>query len=596
MKNRIAKLLSMALIIVCLSGTSSLYVSAASWKQNTSGWWYENDDGSYPSNQWKQVDGKWYYFNSSGYMATGWNSINGAYYYFNSSGVMQTGWLTLDGGITYYYLQDSGAMVTGWQTIGGVQYYFHASGVMATYWQHLNNQWVYFDPSGEYMGNPSKNGIHFADNTIKGIDVSHYQGNINWSQVKSEGISFAMVRLGHGSQKLDTKYAANMKGAASVGIPTGVYFYSKAQSEAQAISDAQYVIDNMRGYNISYPVAIDLEDSSQAFLGTSGITAIAKAFCDEIRAAGYTPMVYCNTNWAKNYIDFNALPGVERWIAQYNYYYDTTCPRNVWQSSSKTVLNGITTNTVDVNFSYVNYVTKVVARTSPQPNYTKSTGIWRQNATGWWYEYLNGGYPANCWQQIHGCWYYFDSRGYIVQGWQQLSGNWYYFDASGAMVTGWLYSNGNWFYLSGSGAMTTGWQQIGGSWYYFDGNGAMVTGWRQIGGSWYYMNASGAMVTGWLYSNGNWFYLSGSGAMLSGWQIVNGNYYYFFGGGNMASNEWVNGYWLDGSGAWTYPAVGSWKLDGRGWWFGDTSGWYARSTTQKINGVSYRFDSSGYIY
>ncbi|MDY5704178.1 MAG: GH25 family lysozyme [Lachnospiraceae bacterium] len=554
MKNRIAKLLSMALIIVCLSGTSSLYVSAASWKQNTSGWWYENDDGSYPSNQWKQVDGKWYYFNSSGYM------------------------------------------VTGWQTIGGAQYYFHASGVMATYWQHLNNQWVYFDPSGEYMGNPSKNGRYFADNTIKGIDVSHYQGDINWSQVKSEGISFAMVRLGHGSQKLDTKYAANMRGAASVGIPTGVYFYSKAQSEAQAISDAQYVIDNMRGYNISYPVAIDLEDSSQAFLGTSGITAIAKAFCDEIRAAGYTPMVYCNTTWAKNYIDFNALPGVERWIAQYNYYYDTSCPRDVWQSSSKTVLNGITANTVDVNFSYVNYVTKVVARTSPQPNYTKSTGIWRQDATGWWYEYLNGGYPTNCWKQIHGCWYYFDSRGYIVQGWQQLSGNWYYFDASGAMVTGWLYSNGNWFYLSGSGAMTTGWQQIGGSWYYFDGNGAMTTGWQQIGGSWYYMNASGAMVTGWLYSNGNWFCLSGSGAMLSGWQIVNGNYYYFFGGGNMASNEWVNGYWLDGSGAWTYPAVGSWKLDGRGWWFGDTSGWYARSTTQKINGVSYRFDSSGYIY
>jgi len=554
MKNRIAKLLSMVLIIVCLSGTFSSYVSAASWKQNTSGWWYENDDGSYPSNQWKQVDGKWYYFNSSGYM------------------------------------------VTGWQTIGGAQYYFHASGVMATYWQHLNNQWVYFASSGEYMGNPSKNGRYFADNTIKGIDVSHYQGDINWSQVKSEGISFAMVRLGHGSQKLDTKYAANMRGAASVGIPTGVYFYSKAQSEAQAISDAQYVIDNMRGYNISYPVAIDLEDSSQAFLGTSGITAIAKAFCDEIRAAGYTPMVYCNTTWAKNYIDFNALPGVERWIAQYNYYYDTSCPRDVWQSSSKTVLNGITANTVDVNFSYVNYVTKVVARTSPQPNYTKSTGIWRQNATGWWYEYLNGGYPTNCWQQIHGLWYYFDSRGYIVQGWQQLSGNWYYFDASGAMVTGWLYSNGNWFYLSGSGAMTTGWQQIGGSWYYFDGNGAMITGWQQIGGSWYYMNASGAMVTGWLYSNGNWFYLSGSGAMLSGWQIVNGNYYYFFGGGNMASNEWVNGYWLDGSGAWTYPAVGSWKLDGRGWWFGDTSGWYARSTTQKINGVIYRFDSSGYIY
>ena len=576
MKRKLLKIISTALILGNLVSLSSINAKASTWRQNTSGWWYENDDGSYPTNQWKLINNSWYYFNSAGYMVTGWNVINGATYYFNSSGAMQTGWLTLDGGITYYYLLDSGIMATGWQTIGGTQYYFHPNGTMATYWQHIDGQWVYFASSGGYMGNPSKNGNYFANGTIKGIDVSVHQGNIDWNLVKSEGISFAMVRIGHGNRTLDSKYSVNMRGASSVGIATGVYFYSTALSEEQAILDAQFAIDNMRGYSVSYPVAIDLEDSRQAQLGKSKVTSIAKAFCDEISRAGYTPMIYCNNTWANNYVDLNQLPYIQRWIAQYNYYYDTTNWRNVWQASSKTVLKGITANTVDADFSYVNYAANIGTRTSSQSNYSKTTGLWKKDGIGWWYQFLSGGYPVNSWQLINGTWYYFNGSGYLVTGWLNLGGTWYYLDSSGAMVTGWRLISGTWYYFGASGAMQTGWQLINGTWYYMNGSGAMVTGWQLLGGTWYYMN--------------------GSGAMQTGWQVVNGTWYYFHGSGAMASNEWAGGYWLSASGAWNYRPIGSWHLNTVGWWYGDTSGWYARNTSQRIDGVTYRFNSRGYIY
>ena len=82
-----------------------------------------------------------------------------------------------------------------------------------------------------------------------------------------------------------------------------VHIYSQARNVSDAVSDARYVVSELKGYTISYPVAIDLEDSSQTDLSKAQLGAIAKAFCDEIRRYGYTPMVYCNENWYKNYID-----------------------------------------------------------------------------------------------------------------------------------------------------------------------------------------------------------------------------------------------------------------------------------------------------
>ena len=104
------------------------------WKYDGTGWWYQNANGTYPANCWKEIDNVWYYFNPSGYMLTGWQSIGGTWYYFNGRGAMLTGWQSIGG--TWYYFNGSGAMTTGWQSISGVWYYFEGSGAMVA------NRWI----------------------------------------------------------------------------------------------------------------------------------------------------------------------------------------------------------------------------------------------------------------------------------------------------------------------------------------------------------------------------------------------------------------------------------------------------------------------
>ena len=139
-----------------------------------------------------------------------------------------------------------------------------------------------------------------------------------------------------------------------------------------------------------------------------------------------------------------------------------------------------------------------------------TSGTWKKNNTGWWYEYSDGSYPASEWKRISGKWYYFNASGYMATGWVKTGGSWYYLESSGAMAIGWVKWNGSWYYLDTSGAMKTGWIYWSGSWYYLEGSGAMATGWIMSGGSWYYLKSGGAM----------------------------------------AANEYVGGYYVDSSGKW----------------------------------------------
>ena len=124
-------------------------------------------------------------------------------------------------------------------------------------------------------------------------------------------------------------------------------------------------------------------------------------------------------------------------------------------------------------------------------------GSWVKDATGWWYCYEDGTYPASTSIQIRGETFRFDARGYMVTGWVLDSGRWFYHETSGAQVLGWANVNGTWYYLEPpTGAMVTGWAYVDDAWYYLTPSGAMAIGWVQDGGSWYYLDASGAMVTG----------------------------------------------------------------------------------------------------
>lgn len=501
--------------------------------------------------------------------------------------------------------------VEGWIYNGKWWYQYSDGSWPSTSWRRINGSWYYFDSNGYWVDNNA-----CETGSIKGIDVSQWQGYIDWQAVKNDGIQFAFVRAGHGGHTLDTCFQQNMTNAAAAGIPTGVYFYSTAQNEAQAVQDAQFVIRSMKGYLVSYPVVIDLEDSSQAHLNKQQIGKIAKAFCDEIRAAGYTPMVYCNENWYRNMIDVSMLSDVEMWVARWGNTYSSDIPRDVWQSCSTGRVSGISGN-VDIDFGYSDYTQIITPRTEPQDGYVMSGGIWVKDSAGWWYQLFAGGYPANEWQNIGGVWYWFDANGYMATGWRQIGGTWYYMNGSGAMTTGWQLVGNTWYYMDGSGAMLTGWQEIGGIRYYLDGSGAMRTGWVLLGNTWYYFDGSGAMAIdtwigeyyvdengiwvqgmvkpGWILSVGRWWYRhSDGGYTTSGWEYIGGSWYYFDASGWMLTGwQLVDGTWyyLNGSGA----MHTGWLLLGNTWYYLGNDGKMAVGLTE-VGGSMYYLDGGGAMH
>ena len=161
-------------------------------------------------------------------------------------------------------------------------------------------------------------------------------------------------------------------------------------------------------------------------------------------------------------------------------------------------------------------------------------GEWVKDATGWWYYYEDGTYPASTSIQIRGETFRFDARGYMVTGWVLDGGRWFYHEASGAQVLGWANVNGTWYYLEPpTGAMVTGWAYVDDAWYYLSASGAMVTGWAYVDDAWYYLTPSGAMAIGWLNDGGSWYYLDASGAMVTGTRQVDGVTYTFGPDGRM---------------------------------------------------------------
>ena len=161
-------------------------------------------------------------------------------------------------------------------------------------------------------------------------------------------------------------------------------------------------------------------------------------------------------------------------------------------------------------------------------------GSWVKDATGWWYRYEDGTYPASTSIQIRGETFRFDARGYMVTGWVLDGGRWFYHETSGAQALGWANVNGTWYYLEPpTGAMVTGWAYVDDAWYYLSASGAMVTGWAYVDDAWYYLTPSGAMAIGWLNDGGSWYYLDASGAMVTGTRQVDGVTYTFGPDGRM---------------------------------------------------------------
>ena len=454
-------------------------------------------------------------------------------------------------------------------------------------WRQIDGKWYYFASDGYWREDADAH-----ENTLKGIDVSEWQVDIDWNAVKQDGYDFAIIRGGYSytdpktgkyEHVVDEYFEQNMAGANAAGIPVGVYIYSKATNEAQAVEDAKFLIEESTGYLVSYPLVIDMEDSSQVNLGKTALGKIAKAFSDEVKSAGYTPMIYTNENWYKNVVDMSYVSDVEHWVAAYGIEPDDSIPRGIWQCSSTGRVKGIDGN-VDINFGYKDYTTIVTPRTEPAAGY----------GGGWWYHCYDGTYPKNEWKEINGQTYRFDGNGYMLTGWQYIENEWYYMNSSGARLSGcWLELGGVWYYLKEDGKMAVGWQLVGNTWYYMYPSGMMATGWVQVGDAWYYMYPSGAMATGWLLDGTTWYYMDPSGWMRTGWVLVGDTWYYMYPSGMMATGWALVGdtwyYLTPGNGA---MATG-WLLLGNTWYYLTPGNGAMVTGTQVIDGVEYTFFSDG---
>ena len=201
---------------------------------------------------------------------------------------------------------------------------------------------------------------------LKGIDVSVFQGNINWNAVKADGVDFAFIRLGYrgytnGAIKLDTNFHQNIQGAQAAGVRVGVYFYSQAVSRSEAIEEANFCLDELSGYSLDLPVVFDLEggaNSSYRTYGMSTSTAVkmVSAFCDTIESGGYKSMYYSYAKFLAEHEGMVAqLEDYDLWMAMY--YRVPFFPYNfkIWQYSSTGSVSGISGG-VDMNMMFLDYI------------------------------------------------------------------------------------------------------------------------------------------------------------------------------------------------------------------------------------------------
>ncbi len=209
------------------------------------------------------------------------------------------------------------------------------------------------------------------------IDVSTWNGNIDWDKVYKSGVRYAMIRSSFGIEnpnQVDNKFVRNITNAQRAGVKCGVYHYSYAQSVAEAQKEAEFCLKTIKNYKIDLPVAFDIEDSSQTHLGKDTLTSIVIAFCDKIKSAGYTPMLYCNPNWLNNYLHKNKLLGkYDLWLA----HWGVSAPSYncaIWQYSENGSVPGIS-GSVDMNWIYKDYISTKPATTKPvtKPSNVKKT-------------------------------------------------------------------------------------------------------------------------------------------------------------------------------------------------------------------------------
>ena len=258
--------------------------------------------------------------------------VNFLFGWLDKAEPVYSGWRTT-GGKTYYYSSTTHEPVTGIQSIDDKLYYFDADGVL-------------------------QKGKTF------GVDVSKYQKNIDWEQIKKAGVSFVIVRIGYrgygasGTLVLDPMFEEHFTNVKNAGLKVGVYFFSQATTEEEAKEEAFACAYVLNGRKLDYPIFFDTEASGASGgsgradgLGVADRTKCAVAFCEEVKANGYKPGVYASTLWYRNRVDLSSLTKYTIWNAHYGVV-SSPIDCALWQGTCTARLPGYKGD-LDVNISYI---------------------------------------------------------------------------------------------------------------------------------------------------------------------------------------------------------------------------------------------------
>ncbi|RNL41362.1 hypothetical protein DMP06_01885, partial [Slackia equolifaciens] len=464
------------------------------------------------------------------------------------------------------------------------------------------------EEDGVYIGS---NGMRVEGASAFGIDVSQWNGDIDWSRVKASGVDYAIIRIGYGGDdpsQDDPYFYEYVNGARAAGLDIGVYIYSYGWDAATGRSEAEHVLRLLRSAGLSpsdlaYPVYYDLEQESKSGKGPCGIDdqgneklasnsdllAMTKAFASIIESAGYDVGVYANLNWWNNYLTSSEYNQWDRWVAQYNAQCDYTGEYSMWQCMSNGGVDGISGN-IDINFWFGDSL--------------EATGLIQEGSN---YKYIldDGSLLINSWKDVEDKRYYFGEDGYAFKWGHQIGGKFYYFNSDCSMFTGLLTwaSDGGKSYFGPDGAAVSGWQTVGGSRYYFDPDAwffrALKWG-HDIDGKRYYFDEQSRMVTGWVTwnSDGTRSYFGDDGVALSGWQTVGGKRYYFDPANACHGARWnvqIGGkFYYFNSDCSMFTGLLTWASDGGKSYFGPdgaaVSGW------QTVGGSRYYFDPDAWFF
>jgi glucan-binding YG repeat protein len=420
-----------------------------------------------------------------------------------------------------------------------------------------------------------------------GIDVSYYQGNINWNKVKAAGVKFAIIRCGYstlarGEKNQDVKFLEYIKGARAAGIKVGVYYFSQAISLKEARDEAEFAarIIQSSGVKPDLPVFMDVEIVSNSIysrmisarLSKAAETSICRAFCQTIEAKGYRAGVYSSMNYLDTRMNAGELAeDYIIWLAHYTNKTTYKGDYTFWQHGSTGTVNGISGG-VDCNIWYAaeNFKKNSSCKDTAGPK----TGWQKENGNT---VYLDqNGEKVLGMQQIDGKWYYFSRvSGKRMTGWRTVGGKKYYFDKTTALRASGLVKikNKTYYFDPATGVMQTGLQAIGAETYCFGSDGAMLTGWQRVDGARYRFRSDGRMYQyrGWKTIAGKTYFFDSSHRVLTLWQTIDGSRYYFGSNGVMRT---------------LWQTIGETR-----YYFGKNG--VMRTGLRKIGGYRYFFDQDG---